>query len=165
MKKILIVDDEAELCEMLKRCLDKTGLYEVRATSIPQEVVSLCHQYHPDLILLDIVMPHLKGTDLIRELKEHPVTRDILIVVTSGLGEMVYHVKKDQWKWEPNRDIVHKRGEVIKEHYAEEAAKAYGVDDFIAKPFSRETLLTVINDVFARAGKLTETNPPNNDPQ
>jgi CheY-like chemotaxis protein len=156
MKKILIVDDEVELCEMLKKCLDKTGLYEVRTTAFPQEVVSLCHQFHPDLILLDIVMPHLNGTELIKELKEAPVTRDILIVVTSGYGEMVYHEKKDKWQWEPNREIVHQRGEVTKEHHAEEAAKAYGVDDFIAKPFSRETLLAVLTDIFTRFDKASE---------
>lgn len=153
MKNILIVDDEAELCEMLKKCLVKTGLYEVSTTTFPQEVLPLCRQFHPDLILLDVVMPHIKGTDLIKELKESPDTKDIFIVVNSGLGEMVYHEKKDQWKWEPNRDIVQNRGEVIHEHHAEEAAKAYGVDDFIAKPFSRETLLSVLNDVLSRTKK------------
>ncbi|MDP2653343.1 MAG: response regulator [Candidatus Omnitrophota bacterium] len=156
MKKILVVDDELELCDMMKKCLEKTGLYQVTSTNLPEGVPDLCRTLNPDLVLMDIVMPRMKGTELIKVLRSAPETRGILLVVTSGLGEMVYHEKKDNWKWEPNRDVVRDRGDVPAERHAEAAAKAYGVDDFIAKPFTRETLLQVLGDVFARSTALGE---------
>jgi len=152
MKKILIVDDEKEICELVQRTVQKTGKYHVIATTIPEEVVQLCTQEKPHLILLDIVMPGIEGTELIKVLKENPATKHIKIVVTSGLGEMSYSQKEDKWYWLPNRPIVEARGEVIHERSAERAAEAYGVDDYIAKPFSSRILLEVIEEVLREKG-------------
>lgn len=163
MKKILVVDDEQDLCSMVKKSLERTGEYQVVATSQPEEVLGLCQAEKPDLLLLDIVMPNLKGTEIIKALREKPETKRLLIVVTSGLGEMVYFDKKEEWKWLPNRPVVQERGEVIKERSAERAAAAYGVDDFLAKPFSPETLRNVVKEVLGRAdrarGQEVDGNP------
>jgi PleD family two-component response regulator len=157
MKKILVVDDEEDLCFYVKRALERTGQYQVHTTSHPEEVFVYCQNEKPNLILLDVVMPNLKGTEIVKVLKDNPETRQILIIVTSGLGEMVYSKNKDEWKWLPNRPIVQDRGEIIKERSSERAAAAYGVDDYIAKPFKPETLVQVVNEVFARS----EKNQPN----
>ena len=153
MRKILVVDDEQDLCYFVKRCLEKTGEYEVVTTSLPEDVSNLCQQEHPDLVLLDIVMPNMRGEDVIKLIHKDPQNAKTLIVVTSGLGEMTYHIKKDQWRWEPNRPVVQERGEVIKERSSEKAAQVYGVDDFLAKPFSPETLLLVLKELFERQSK------------
>jgi CheY-like chemotaxis protein len=151
MKKILVVDDEQDLCFLIQKSLEKTGEYTVLTTSVPEDVINICIREKPDLILLDIVMPNVNGTEILHALRTNPQTASILIIVTSGYGEMVYYKRHDQWKWEPNRPLVHERGEVVKEHSAERAAQAYGADDFLAKPFSPQTLLTVIREIFEKA--------------
>jgi DNA-binding response OmpR family regulator len=153
MKKILIVDDEPDLCFYIKRALDRTGEYSAVATTQPEEAFSLCQSEKPNLIILDVVMPNLKGTEILKTIKENPETQQMLVIITSGLGEMVYSKGEDKWKWEANRPIVWERGDVIQERSAEKAAAAYGVDDFLAKPFSPSTLLAVVRDVFARSEK------------
>lgn len=153
MKKILVIDDEQDLCYLVKRTLERAGDYEVVTTSIPEDVLHLCSQEKPDLVLLDIVMPNVDGRDILKEIRESPETGDPLVIVTSGLGEMVYDKDQDKWNWMPNQPVVHERGDVIKERSAERAAKAYGADDFLAKPFSPGTLLRVVKEVFLRPSK------------
>ncbi|HOY09540.1 MAG TPA: response regulator [Candidatus Omnitrophota bacterium] len=154
MKKILVVDDEADLCELVQGSLQKTGEYVVEAVSDPEKVIDKCKDFKPDLILLDIVMPKLNGTDLIKELRRDRDLARVRIVVTSGLGEMVYSKKKDEWKWQPNRQLIAERGEdIVREKSAERAAAAYGVDDYLAKPFKPELLRQVVKDVLEQGDK------------
>lgn len=154
MKKILVVDDEADLCELVQGSLQKTGEYVVEAVSDPEKVIDKCKDFKPDLILLDIVMPKLKGTDLIKELRRDRDLARVRIVVTSGLGEMVYSKKKDEWKWQPNRQLIAERGEdIVREKSAERAAAAYGVDDYLAKPFKPELLRQVVKDVLEKGDR------------
>ena len=151
MKKILVVDDEQDIGHLVMKCLVKTGLYEVTFTSLPEEVEQLCSDLQPDLVLMDLVMPHMKGEELIQIIKKHTEFKGVRIIVTSGLGEMTYHQKKDEWKWEPNREIVRERGPVEKEHSAPRMVEKLGVDDFIAKPFLPQTLLSVVEEVLSRS--------------
>jgi len=154
MKKILVVDDEQDLCSLVKKSLEKTGKYIVVTTSLPEEVLGLCAREKPDLILLDIVMPNMDGNEILASLKKQkPQASKPLIVVTSGLGEMVYLERSDKWRWLPNRKVVHERGRIIEEKEAHRAALEYGVDDFIAKPFSPGTLRAVVQEVFDKREK------------
>ncbi len=151
MKKILVVDDETEILELIKKSLERTGEFLVTTTSDPKAVHDLCRTFSPDLVVLDLVMPEMEGTQVVRALKDDLKTAGIRIIITSGLGEIVYHQKGEKWSWEPNRKIVAQRSHDIKhERSAEKAAEIYGVDDYIAKPFSAATLLAVIKDVLAR---------------
>lgn len=153
---ILVVDDDYEICGLIKHSLEKTGEYEVLATSLPKEVVNLCELKKPDLIILDIVMPDLNGQDLIKILQKNSTTKYIKIIVTSGLGEMFYFNKKDKWRWLPNKSIADDPDKLVHERSAERAALAYGVDDYLAKPFTPETLRQVVKDVLER---MKETKP------
>ena len=151
MKKILVVDDESDLCELVQRSLQKTGEYTVETISDPEGVIDKCKEFLPDLILLDIVMPKLKGTDLLKVLRQTRDLAKVRVIVTSGLGEMVYSKKKDEWKWQPNRELIAERGEdIVREKSAERAAAAYGVDDYLAKPFKPETLRQVVEEVLKK---------------
>ncbi len=164
MKKILIVDDEPELTEYLQRVLERTGLYEVNTTSFPEEVINICRDWKPDLLVIDIVMPNMDGREVIRELQSSSDLRSILIIVTSGLGEMVYVKKKDEWKWQPNRPVVQERSDdLVKERSAERAAEAYGVDDYLSKPFSPQTLLQVVEEVLSRGSSGSSDDPGSSD--
>ena len=150
MPKILVVDDEEDILFLVKQCLEKTGGYEVVVTTLPEEVVELCKKEKPDLVILDNVMPHMTGEELVKALHEDPETRKLLLIVASGQGEMVYFRKRDKWEWQPNRPVVQERGDIIKERNAERASQAYGVDDFLCKPFSPDALLSVVKEVLAR---------------
>ena len=75
----------------------------------------------------------------------------------SGLGEMVYLQKKDQWKWLPNSSVVTNRGEIPKalkwEKVPENIAKELGVTAFLPKPFSKEALVGVAADILRQFEK------------
>jgi CheY-like chemotaxis protein len=149
-KRILVIDDEEDLCLLVKDNLEHTGQYIVRTLSNPHDAEKVCQEFMPHVILLDVVMPERKGGDVAEALRADRRTDKIPIVIMSGLGEMVYLKKRDEWKWLPNRPIVHQRGEVIKEHNPERAAYAYGVDDYIAKPFVTSALIQVVEDAIVR---------------
>ena len=147
-KKIVMVDDEVDLCMLVKSNLEETGEFDVTTISDPQEAVAVCRKEKPDLVLLDIVMPKIKGTEIVKSLKGFEETKKIPIIVISGLGEIVYFKKQGKWKWLPNRPVVINRGEVIHERDSEKAATAYGVESYITKPFTTEGLLEVVRDVL-----------------
>lgn len=151
MKKILIVDDQKDILELMKVVLERTGEYSVVSTSNPLDVEGLCLANKPDLMVLDLVMPEMEGPQLIRLLRKNPKTASMKIIVTSGLGEIVYSKKTGRWEWLPNNPLVEHRGnEIVKESSPERAAELYGVDDYIAKPFTPSTLLEAIKDVLDR---------------
>ena len=148
VKKIVMIDDEPDLCLFVKGNLEETGEFEVVTTSNPEDAEGLCRREKPELILLDIVMPKIKGTDIIKTLKQSAETAHIPIVVISGLGEIVYLKKQGTWKWLPNRPVVLSRGEIIKEKDPGRAAKAYGVEGYITKPFTTENLIEILREVI-----------------
>ena len=151
--KIAVIDDEIDLCMMIKNNLEDTGNFEVVATSDPNVAENFVAHESPDLILLDIVMGGRKGTLIIEKLKKDDATKKIPIIVVSGKGEMVFNKRKSEFHWEPNSKIVQERGEMPEGKSAESLSEAYGVDDYISKPFDTELLIQVINEVLEKYRK------------
>lgn len=79
MKKILIVDDEEELREILKKKLEQNQ-YEVAAASTGEEAIRICRAQKVDLVLLDIAMPQMDGYQTCEKLKQDKTTRDIPVL-------------------------------------------------------------------------------------
>lgn len=79
-RKIMVVDDEKGFTAMLKLNLESTGQYEVRILNDSSQAVETAVQFKPDLILLDIIMPHYEGPDIAIELKNNMLLKDIPIV-------------------------------------------------------------------------------------
>ena len=71
-KRILIIDDEAGLTRLLKLNLEQTGAYEVRTENRGLQGVAAAKAFRPDLILCDVIMPDLEGSDLAVQFKEDP---------------------------------------------------------------------------------------------
>lgn len=115
-KKILIVDDEKDILEMLEKRLSSTGYSVIKADN-GKDAIDMAKKEQPDLILLDIAMPGMSGGEVAEKLKDDPDARDIPIVFLTCL--------------------------FTKEDEAVQGHEIYG-KVFIAKPYNPEDLLREI---------------------
>lgn len=120
-KQILVVEDEASIREMLRFALQRAEFSVMEAGDAPSARLKVADR-HPDLILLDWMMPGMSGIDYARELKSHAATRDIPIIMVTARAE--------------EEDRV--RGLNL------------GCDDYVTKPFSFPELIARIHAVLRR---------------
>lgn len=85
MKRILLIDDEVDFTELARVALERSGEFEVKTLNDAREVMKLAHEFQPDLIVSDIVMPNKDGAELVRELKNDADLKKIPIIVMSAL--------------------------------------------------------------------------------
>jgi two-component system alkaline phosphatase synthesis response regulator PhoP len=119
--KILVIDDEEDILELLRFNLTKEG-YQVCSASTGEEALSLARTEHPDLVLLDLMLPGIDGLEVARRLKADPLTRSVPIVMLTAKGE--------------ESDIV--------------TGLELGAEDYITKPFSRKVLVARLRAVLRR---------------
>src|SRR5436190_19166019 len=119
--KILIVEDEASLVEVLSYNLQREG-YEVAVAKEGREGLRKAQMQLPELVILDLMLPGLNGLDICRELRAAPRTAGISILMLTAKGE-----ESDQ--------IV---------------GFAVGADDYVTKPFSVKVLLQRIKVLLRR---------------
>jgi CheY-like chemotaxis protein len=86
MIKILLVEDSKFLRLATERALARAG-YEMSTACDGDEALSVAQTKLPDLILLDMLLPKMSGLDVLRELKKNPVTREIPVVVITGMAQ------------------------------------------------------------------------------
>lgn len=86
MKKILIVEDEISLLKALADRLTREGFSTLEAKD-GLEGLNMALQEHPDLILLDIIMPGMDGMEMLEKLKINPLSRNIPVILLSNLGD------------------------------------------------------------------------------
>ena len=129
-EKILVVDDEEDILELLKFNLSREG-YEVSCAASGEEALSQVRSKTPDLMVLDLMLPGIDGLEVAKSLKEDPETKNIPIVMLTAKGE--------------EADIV--------------TGLELGADDYITKPFSPRILLARVRAVLRRKTKepLDET--------
>ncbi len=121
MKRILIVDDEADICNILKYNLDKAGFQASVAHSAEEAVLSGLADY--DLVLLDVMMEGLSGFRLAEIMKKSPETERIPIIFVTALDS--------------EDDTVKGLG--------------LGADDYISKPFSVREVVSRVQAVLRRS--------------
>ena len=122
--RVLVVDDEPEITEIVETFLTESG-YDVAVENSSNKAVEKARKYRPDVILLDIMMPGTDGYNICREIKADPEFSNIPIIFLTG---------KDR-----NDDM----GRSFRS----------GGDMFIKKPFSCERLLEIVNIVLMSTGK------------
>jgi CheY-like chemotaxis protein len=88
--KVLAIDDEIEFCKAVRIGLEAAKKYEVLTASNAREGLRLARTQNPDIILLDIMMPELSGTEIAEELSDSDRTKDIPIIFVTAL------LKKDE---------------------------------------------------------------------
>jgi two-component system alkaline phosphatase synthesis response regulator PhoP len=79
VKKIMIVDDEENIVDLIKAIFEQEG-FEVGSASTGKECLEELKKVKPDLILMDIMMPGMTGKEAIKKIRENPKTKDIKIV-------------------------------------------------------------------------------------
>lgn len=83
-KKILVVDDSPEVAHIVQYRLEKQGFQVLAAESGPQ-ALEMASLHKPDLIILDIMMPEMDGTEVSRRLKKNPETQAIPVIFLTAL--------------------------------------------------------------------------------
>ncbi len=127
-QKVLVVDDEEPILELLKYNLEKQG-YDVKVASDGFSGVELARRFHPDLVLLDIMMPKMDGVETCRQLRAIPELQNTFIVFLTARSE----------------------------EYSEVAAFDVGADDYITKPIKPRALMSRIGALFRRDSKKKST--------
>lgn len=121
-KRVLIVDDEAPIREMIAVALEMAG-YECLEAENAQDAHSMIVDQQPDMVLLDWMMPNMSGLELARRLRKDEVTASIPIIMLTAKGDEENKVK----------------------------GLEAGVDDYITKPFSPRELVARLKAVLRRA--------------
>ena len=84
-KKILIVDDDTEIIELMVDVLSRDGRFEIRTASSGYEAGIMTQQFGPDLLILDYMLPDVNGNVVCKTIRENPELSDIKILVISGV--------------------------------------------------------------------------------
>ena len=82
-KKVLLVDDDESLVGMLQTALSNSG-YEVKKACSGAEALRLLEEFHPELILLDIGLPDISGLEILRQIRSHPATKEVIVILLTG---------------------------------------------------------------------------------
>jgi two-component system phosphate regulon response regulator PhoB len=120
-RTILVVDDEQDLVDLVTYNLTRHG-YEVLSAADGNKAIEIAAREVPDLVLLDLMLPGLDGTEVARKLKADPRTSAIPIIVLTAKSE--------------ETDVV--------------VGLTLGADDYVTKPFSMKVLLARLNAVLRR---------------
>jgi excisionase family DNA binding protein len=112
-RKVLIVDDDEELVELLTDVLERDGRFEVRSVNNGFDAGMMVKEYTPDLIVLDVMLPDINGREVCQRVRSEKSMDDIRIICISGMVE---------------EDKIHE-------------LRTAGANDFLHKPFEVEVLL------------------------
>jgi CheY-like chemotaxis protein len=120
MRKLLIADDEPGIRSLVRMTLE-SDVYEIVEAANGEEALASARQLHPELVLLDVMMPKLDGFEACRQLKEDPATADIVVVMLTARAQ------------ESDR----------------ERGAAAGADEYFTKPFSPVALMRLVEDIYS----------------
>lgn len=84
-KSIVVVDDESDFTDMTKILLERTGFFEVGVCNYGVEAIEMIREWKPDLVLLDIVMPGMDGTEIASKLREDKDLCSIPVMFSTSL--------------------------------------------------------------------------------
>jgi len=121
-KRILCIEDEAEMIDLIRLILGRHG-FDVKGAAGGREGLELVCKEKPDLVLLDLMMPDMDGWEVYQQMKADETTRNIPVIVVTAKAQSI--------------------DKVLGLHIAK-------VDDYIAKPFSPQELLASIDTVLGR---------------
>jgi excisionase family DNA binding protein len=86
-RKALVVDDDEELVELIRDHLLSDGRFEVRVASNGFDAGMMVKEYHPDVVVLDVMLPDINGKEVCQRIRSDPSLSDVRIVCISGMVE------------------------------------------------------------------------------
>jgi len=86
MKKVLIVEDDKAMANILQESLQEAG-YSASFAQNGEEGLASVKEEIPDIILLDVMMPKMNGKELLAKLRENPETKDIPVIMLTNIGD------------------------------------------------------------------------------
>jgi two-component system alkaline phosphatase synthesis response regulator PhoP len=129
MVSILIIDDEDDIRDILKYNLEKEGFY-IRVAPNGEQGLKLIQQSIPDLIILDVMMPGMDGIEVCEAIRNNAEFNKILICLLTARNE----------------------------DYSQIAGLNAGADDYVSKPIKPKVLVSRINALLRRKGKIELSN-------
>ncbi len=133
--KILVVDDDPLMRRIVTQSLERSA-YELMEAESGVSGIQCAIEQHPDLILLDVMMPEMDGFEVIRRLRMHPMTQGVPIILLTALGEMSEKVYGMQ----------------------------LGADDYMTKPFDPRELRARVQAHLKRSEQYLQSSPLTNLP-
>lgn len=125
--KILVIDDEKDILNLIRVSLESAGFRVIRTTK-PEEGLKLAYCEKPDLVILDVMMPNLDGIELLRRIRRHPNLMYVPVIVVSARASCVEQLRMLQIGFDSDSEI----------------------DAFIGKPFSPRFLLKTVKQVLMK---------------
>jgi len=129
-QRILVVEDDEAVGGLLRRTLQSEG-YDTEVVRTGEEALRRARSRRPSLMLLDVMLPGLSGTDVLRELRREPATRHLPVVVVTARADEVDRV----------------------------VGFELGADDYVTKPFSPRELCLRIRALLRRAALAASDEP------
>lgn len=124
-KKVLIVEDEQDIAQLVKHYLDKEGFHPSIATTGP-DALTFIRSIQPDLVILDLMLPQMDGLEVCKVLRHKAETARLPIIMLTA--------KKEE------SDTV--------------VGLELGADDYVTKPFSPKTLVARVKSLFRRLARI-----------
>lgn len=122
MARILVVDDNADLLQMIRTLLEQRGNHEVILSADGEDALEKARAHPPDLAIVDVMMPGITGYEVCRRLRQNPATAQIPVIILTARGQPVDR----------------------------ETALSAGADDYITKPVTMGELLERVNHWLTR---------------
>lgn len=126
-ERILVVDDEQDILELIRYNLSREG-YQLDTVLSGEEAIKIARDRHPDLIILDLMLPGIDGLDVCRLLKGESRTAGIPIIMLTAKGE--------------DSDVV--------------TGLELGAEDYMTKPFSPKVLIARVRNILRRRTRSAE---------
>ena len=123
-KKVLVADDERDILEIINYNLTSEG-YEVYSAKDGNEALDMARKIHPELVILDIMMPYKTGIEVCQILRSSEEFDNTLIIFLTALSDETSHIK----------------------------GLESGADDYVSKPISPKVLVSRVNALFRRVNK------------
>ena len=120
-KRILVVDDEPDVLEIIRYNLEQEG-YNVKTASDGQQALVKAKKHQPQLIIMDVMMPHIDGIEACEQLRKDPMFNDTIIMFLTARGE----------------------------DYSYVAAFDAGADDYVTKPIKPKVLVSKVKALLRR---------------
>lgn len=126
MKKVLVIDDEADITNLVGYSLRAKG-FAVEAVNDPNQSIGVARSFMPDLVILDVMMPELNGLQICRMLRADPKLKAVPVIFLTAKAEEADRIQGFE----------------------------VGADDYVCKPFSPKELVMRVQSILRRTGEPT----------